>query len=77
MKIIMCMLGFLPKLWLIYKQKLHLYWQILVFYNSLFSFIWPDDTFHSMNSELRELPAIELSTLPLILKVSVNVILKN
>ncbi|XP_023514072.1 serine/threonine-protein phosphatase 4 regulatory subunit 3-like isoform X3 [Cucurbita pepo subsp. pepo] len=28
-----------------------------------------NDTFHSMNSELRELPAIELSTLPLILKV--------
>lgn len=27
------------------------------------------DTFHSMNSELRELPAVELSTLPLILKV--------
>ncbi|XP_023000122.1 serine/threonine-protein phosphatase 4 regulatory subunit 3A-like isoform X3 [Cucurbita maxima] len=28
-----------------------------------------NDTFHSMNSELRELPAIELSTLPLILKI--------
>ncbi|KAJ6768539.1 BINDING PROTEIN-RELATED [Salix koriyanagi] len=26
------------------------------------------ETFHSMNSELRELPAVELSTLPLILK---------
>lgn len=28
-----------------------------------------DETFHSMNSELRELPVVELSTLPLILKV--------
>ncbi|XP_030974008.1 serine/threonine-protein phosphatase 4 regulatory subunit 3-like isoform X1 [Quercus lobata] len=27
-----------------------------------------NDTFHSVNSELRELPAVELSTLPLILK---------
>ncbi|KAJ8766286.1 hypothetical protein K2173_022345 [Erythroxylum novogranatense] len=27
-----------------------------------------NETFHSMNSELRELPAVELSTLPLILK---------
>ncbi|KNA15844.1 hypothetical protein SOVF_094540 [Spinacia oleracea] len=27
------------------------------------------DTFHSVNSELRELPAVELSTLPLILKI--------
>ncbi|XP_038907193.1 serine/threonine-protein phosphatase 4 regulatory subunit 3 isoform X2 [Benincasa hispida] len=31
-----------------------------------------NDTFHSMNSELRELPAIELSTLPLILKIVVE-----
>lgn len=35
-----------------------------------FFFLIPvDETFHSDNSELRELPAIELSTLPLILKV--------
>ncbi|KAJ0249644.1 Binding protein [Hirschfeldia incana] len=27
------------------------------------------DTFHSLNSELRELPAVELTTLPLILKI--------
>jgi protein phosphatase-4 regulatory subunit 3 len=27
------------------------------------------ETFHSLNSELRELPAVELTTLPLILKV--------
>ncbi|KAF2308271.1 hypothetical protein GH714_039880 [Hevea brasiliensis] len=33
-----------------------------------FLFIFADETFHSMNSELRELPAVELSTLPLILK---------
>ena len=32
--------------------------------------IHADDTFHSVNSELRELPAVDLSTLPLILKVS-------
>ncbi|KGN47466.2 hypothetical protein Csa_022940 [Cucumis sativus] len=31
-----------------------------------------NDTFHSMNSELRELPAIELSTLPLIHKIVVE-----
>ncbi|XP_023006366.1 serine/threonine-protein phosphatase 4 regulatory subunit 3-like isoform X5 [Cucurbita maxima] len=31
-----------------------------------------NDTFHRMNSELRELPAIELSTLPLILKIVVE-----
>lgn len=31
--------------------------------------IYADETFHSVNSELRELPAVELSTLPLILKV--------
>ncbi|XP_021774116.1 serine/threonine-protein phosphatase 4 regulatory subunit 3-like isoform X2 [Chenopodium quinoa] len=30
------------------------------------------DTFHSVNSELRELPAVELSTLPLILKIVVE-----
>lgn len=30
------------------------------------------ETFHSMNSELRELPPIELSTLPLILKVVIG-----
>jgi len=36
----------------------------------MFSFvIYADETFHSVNSELRELPAVELSTLPLILKV--------
>ncbi|KAL5996362.1 hypothetical protein ACLOJK_026439 [Asimina triloba] len=28
-----------------------------------------DETFHSINSELREFPSVELSTLPLILKV--------
>ena len=31
--------------------------------------ITADETFHTMNSELRELPAVELSTLPIILKV--------
>lgn len=31
--------------------------------------VFSDDTFNSVNSELRELPPIELSTLPLILKV--------
>lgn len=31
--------------------------------------IYADETFHSVNSELRELPAVELSSLPLILKV--------
>lgn len=30
------------------------------------------DTFHSVNSELRELPSVELSTLPLILKIVVE-----
>ncbi|CAO2832121.1 unnamed protein product [Amaranthus hypochondriacus] len=30
------------------------------------------DTFHNVNSELRELPAVELSTLPLILKIVVE-----
>ena len=30
-----------------------------------------DETYHGANSELRELPAVELSTLPLILKVRV------
>lgn len=30
------------------------------------------DTFHSVNSDLRELPAVELSTLPLILKIVVE-----
>ncbi|KAA3480380.1 serine/threonine-protein phosphatase 4 regulatory subunit 3A isoform X1 [Gossypium australe] len=30
------------------------------------------ETFHSMNSELRELPAVELSTLLIILKVLMN-----
>ncbi|KAK9673010.1 hypothetical protein RND81_12G140100 [Saponaria officinalis] len=30
------------------------------------------DTFHGVNSELRELPAVELSTLPLILKIVVE-----
>lgn len=29
-----------------------------------------DEAFQSVNSELKELPAVELSTLPLILKVS-------
>ncbi|CAL5337943.1 unnamed protein product [Camellia sinensis] len=29
-----------------------------------------DETYHSVNSELRELPAVELSTLPIILKMS-------
>lgn len=33
------------------------------------SVISVDETFHSANSELRELPVVELSTLPLILKV--------
>ncbi|CAL5346876.1 unnamed protein product [Camellia sinensis] len=31
-----------------------------------------DETYHSVNSELRELPAVELSTLPLILKTVVG-----
>ena len=36
----------------------------------LISFLFcVDETFHGANSELRELPAVELSTLPLILKV--------
>lgn len=31
--------------------------------------LFPDETFHSASSDLRELPPVELSTLPLILKV--------
>ena len=31
--------------------------------------VFADETFHSVTSELRELPNVELSTLPLILKV--------
>lgn len=30
--------------------------------------LFPDETFHSASSDLRELPPVELSTLPLILK---------
>lgn len=37
-----------------------------------FQFISAGDSFHSINSELRELPAVELSTLPLILKVTLD-----
>ncbi|GFZ09072.1 binding protein [Actinidia rufa] len=35
-----------------------------------------DETYRSVNSELRELPAVELSTLPLILKVQTNTLVE-
>lgn len=34
--------------------------------------LFPDETFHSASSDLRELPPVELSTLPLILKIVVE-----
>lgn len=48
----------------------------------VFPFNISDDTFHGASSELRELPLVELSTLPLVLKVLMgdllctNIILK-
>jgi len=35
------------------------------------------EAFHSVNSELRELPAVELSTLPLILKVWIYALIRS
>lgn len=51
------------------------WWEIYLPYKNWFghylltSLEFVDETFHNANSELRELPAVELSTLPLILKV--------
>lgn len=39
--------------------------------------LFSDETFHNVNSELRELPPVELSTLPLILKVCVDILVPD
>ena len=41
--------------------------------NHAYLLVCAGEAFHSVNSELRELPAVELSTLPLILKVLADV----
>lgn len=48
---------------------------LLIYFFSFFSLLFSDETFHSVNSDLRELPPVELSTLCQILEVYLNVLL--
>lgn len=44
-------------------------WYVVVLVDVLNIIDFSDETFNNVNSELRELPPVELSSLPLILKV--------